>query len=201
MRLVEIPEIGGSIPRRGCRPCRALGRVVMRVGGWSFTGTIPDLAKAVIIVAPHTSNWDFVIGVAGMFALDLDLRFLGKHSLFGGPLAPIMRALGGIPVDRSLPGGGVVDEMVALFRSSDAMLLALSPEGTRTAVERWHRGFHHVAAGADVPILPVALDYGCRKIRFGPPHIPSQDIERDLCELEEFFADARGKRNQGDGRS
>ena len=175
--------------------------MVMRLGGWSFTGTIPDISKAVIIVAPHTSNWDFVIGAAGMFALDLDLRFLGKHSLFSGPLAPLMRSLGGIPVDRNLPGSGVVDEMVALFRSSDSMLLAISPEGTRTAVERWHMGFHHVAAGARVPILPVALDYGSRKIRFGPPHTPSQDIERDVADLEAFFADARGKRKQGDGRS
>ena len=200
MRLVEIPEIGGAIPRRGCRFCRVLGRMAMRLGGWSFTGTIPDISKAVIIVAPHTSNWDFVIGIAGMLALDLDLRFLGKHSLFSGPLAPIMRGLGGTPVNRSLPGGGVVDEIVALFRSSDAMLLALSPEGTRAAVERWHMGFHHIATGAGVPILPVALDYGRREIRFGPAHTPSRNLERDVAELQNWFMNSRGIRNQGASR-
>ncbi|MFV2071214.1 MAG: 1-acyl-sn-glycerol-3-phosphate acyltransferase [Thermoanaerobaculales bacterium] len=197
MRLVEIPEIGGSIPRRGCRFCRVLGRMVMRLGGWSFTGTIPDISKAVIIVAPHTSNWDFVIVAAGMLALDLDLLFLGKHSLFSGPLAPIMRGLGGVPVDRNIPGAGVVEQMVELFRSSEAMLLALSPEGTRAAAERWHMGFYHIAAGAEVPILPVALDYGRREIRFGPPCIPSRNPDTDLAELERCFVNARAKRNQG----
>ncbi len=166
----------------------------MKVAGWTFRGSIPNVAKAVIIVAPHTSNWDFVIGAAGMLALDLDLRFLGKHTLFEGPLAPIMRGLGGIPVDRSHPGSGVVDTMVALFAAEDRLILALAPEGTRGRVERWRTGFYRIAAGAGVPIVPVALDYGSKTIVLGTPASASGDVEADLAALRAFFADAVGRR-------
>jgi len=166
----------------------------MQVAGWTFRGNIPNVAKAVIIVAPHTSNWDFVIGAAAMLALDLDLRFLGKHTLFEGPLAPIMRALGGIPVDRSQPGSGVVHRMVALFAAEERLILALAPEGTRGKVTRWRTGFHSIAAGAGVPIVPVALDYGRRTIFLGPPIDAGDDLEDDLASLRAFFADATGRR-------
>lgn len=159
-----------------------------------MVGEVPDLAKAVIIVAPHTSNWDFPVGVAAMLALDLKLTFLGKHTLFEGPLAPLMRGLGGIPVDRSHPGAGVVEEMAARFRAADRLLLALSPEGTRTAVDRWKTGFYRIASAAGVPIVAVALDWARREIRFGPVLTPSGDLEADLAVFREFFADARGRR-------
>jgi len=155
---------------------------------------VPDVAKAVIIVAPHTSNWDFVIGAAGMLALDLDLRFLGKHTLFEGPLAPLMRSLGGIPVDRSQPGSGVVEEMAERMRSADRLLLALSPEGTRSAVDRWKTGFHRIALSGGVPIAPVTFDYGRREIRFGSVLRPSEDLESDVRELQAFFDGAQGRR-------
>ena len=188
-----LPEMGPSVPRRGWSIGRALGRSVMWVAGWSFEGSIPDLAKAVIIVAPHTSNWDFVIGAAGMLALDLDLRFLGKHTLFKGPMGVLMRGLGGIPLDRAR-SSGVVDEMAARIKSSDHLLLAIAPEGTRGKVKRWKTGFHGIARGAEVPILAVTLDYGRRQIRFRKPFTPSSDVEADVEELQEFFAGARGRR-------
>ena len=159
-----------------------------------MAGDVPDLAKAVIIVAPHTSNWDFPVGVAAMLALDLELTFLGKHTLFEGPLAPLMRGLGGIPVDRSHPGAGVVEEMAARFRAADRLLLALSPEGTRTTVDRWKTGFYRIAAAAGVPIVAVALDWGRREIRFGPVLTPSGDLEADLGLLRVFFAGVIGRR-------
>jgi len=194
MAALNVPALGASVPRRGSRAGRIFGYGVLKIGGWSFAGTIPDVAKAVIIVAPHTSNWDFVVGAAGMFALDLDLRFLGKHTLFNGPLAPVMRALGGIPVDRAHPGGGVVDEMVELFHTEEQLLLALAPEGTRGDVDRWRTGFHRIAAGAGVPIVPVALDYGRRMIRFGRPHTPTEDVAGDLARLQDYYAGATGRR-------
>jgi 1-acyl-sn-glycerol-3-phosphate acyltransferase len=166
----------------------------MGVAGWTFRGNIPNVAKAVIIVAPHTSNWDFVIGAAAMLALDLDLRFLGKHTLFDGPLAPMMRALGGIPVDRSQPGSGVVDRMIEFFSAEEQLILALAPEGTRGKVTRWRTGFHSIAAGAAVPIVPVALDYGRRTIFLGPPTDAGEDLEADLAGLRAFFANAAGRR-------
>ena len=189
-----LPEMGPSVPRRGWWFGRAIGRAVMWTAGWSFAGSIPDLPKAVLIVAPHTSNWDFVIGAAGMLALDLDLRFLGKHSLFKGPMGVIMRLLGGIPVDRAQPGGGIVEEMGARFKTSDHLLLAIAPEGTRGEVTHWKTGFHGIARAAGVPILAIALDYGRRQIRFRELFTPSPDLEGDVEELQEFFADSLGRR-------
>ena len=194
MARSSLPALGSAVPRRGWWLGRAIGRLVLAGARWSIAGTIPDIGKAVIIVAPHTSNWDFVIGAAGMLALDLDLRFLGKHTLFDGPLAPLMRVLGGIPVDRGHPGSGVVDEMTERFRAAERLLLALSPEGTRSSVERWKTGFHHIAYAAGVPIAAVALDWGPREIRFGPVIIPSEDIDRDLAVFLDFFAATRGRR-------
>lgn len=194
MERKPLPEKGPSIPRRGWWLGRAIGRAVMWVAGWSFEGSIPDLSKAVIIVAPHTSNWDFVIGAAGMLALDLDLRFLGKHTLFRGPMGAIMRLLGGIPVDRAQPGAGVVAEMGERFKHSDHLLLALAPEGTRGEVTRWKTGFHQIARAAGVPIVAATLDYGRRQIRFRELFTPSPDVEADVEELQEFFADSLGRR-------
>lgn len=189
----SLPEMGPSVPRRGWWLGRAIGRTVMWVAGWSFAGSIPDLSKAVIIVAPHTSNWDFVIGAAGMLALDLDLRFLGKHTLFSGPLGVPMRFLGGIPVDRE-HSSGVVEEMAAQMRLAEHLLLAIAPEGTRGEVARWKTGFHQIARAAGVPIVAATLDYGRRQIRFREPFEPSQDVEADVEELQEFFADSHGRR-------
>ena len=189
-----IPEVGPEVPRRGWRAGRVLGRWALAAARWRVVGEIPDLAKAVIIVAPHTSNWDFPVGVAAMLALDLELRFLGKHTLFEGPLAPLMRRLGGIPVDRSHPGAGVVEEMAARFKAADRLLLALSPEGTRSTVDQWKTGFYRIAAAAEVPVASAALDWGRREIRFGPVVAPSGDLEGDLAVFLQFFAGARGKK-------
>ena len=173
---------------------RALGRLVLAIARWGFEGEVPNLSKGVIIVAPHTSNWDFVIGVAAMLALDLELRFLGKHTLFDGPLAPIMRGLGGIPVDRAHPGRGIVEGLAARFQTEEKLLLALSPEGTRSSVDRWKSGFHRIARAAGVPIMAIALDYGPRRVRFGPVVTPTDDFDRDVANFLEFFASARGRR-------
>ncbi len=194
MSAFALPEIGPAVPRRGWAAGRALGRAVLGAAGWRFAGAVPDVAKAVIIVAPHSSNWDFVIGAAGMLALDLELCFLGKHTLFEGPLAPLMRGLGGIPVDRGRPGSGIVAEMAARFAAADRLLLALSPEGTRRAVGRWKTGFHTIAAAAEVPIAAVALDWGARQIRFGPVLRPSADAEQDMGVFLEFFGSATARR-------
>ncbi len=189
-----IPDIPPKVPQRGWPFWRWIGRSILSLTGWTFDGDIPNLGKGVMIVAPHTSNWDFVVGVSAMLALDLDLRFLGKHTLFSGPLAALMRVLGGIPVNRSSPGGGVVEDMAERFRVSDQLILGLSPEGTRGVVERWKTGFHRIAVAAGVPIMAVALDYGNRQIRFGPAVEPSNDIDSDLAVFYEFYAGIQGKR-------
>lgn len=193
MAKMAIPKLGPAIPKRSWRWGRALGRLILFVIRWGFEGEVPNISKGVIIVAPHTSNWDFIVGVGAMLALDLKLRFLGKHTLFDGPLAPMMRGLGGIPVNRDQPGKGFVEEMAERFENEEELLLALSPEGTRSSVDRWKTGFHRIARAADVPIMAVALDYGPRRIRFGPFVHPSDDIDRDVQIFRDFFDTARGR--------
>jgi len=144
-------------------------------------------------VAPHTSNWDFVVGMAAMFALDLRLTFIGKHTLFAGPLAPLMRWMGGIPVDRSSPHG-VVGESVRAFADVERRVLAIAPQGTRSPVAHFKSGFLHIARGASVPVLLAALDYGTRIVRLGPLIHPGADVEAERAQIEEFFSKVRGRR-------
>lgn len=194
MATVRLPLMGPMVPRRGWRFGRFIGRLVFKAAGWSFPGSIPDVPKAVIIVAPHTSNWDFVIGAAAMLAMDLDASFFGKHTLFKGPLGVFMRCLGGIPVDRTRGGEGVVEQVVSRFAAADQLILALAPEGTRKTVEHWKTGFHRIALAADVPIVATALDWGRHEIRFREPFHPTKDVEADIKQLLPFFADSCGRR-------
>ena len=181
------------MPRRGNWFLRLVGRSALRLGGWRFAGGIPNLAKAVLIVVPHTSNWDFPIGVSAMFAIGLRVTWLGKHTLFRGPFGPVMRWLGGISVDRTA-SAGVVDQIVALFNESEKMLLGLAPEGTRSRVDRWKTGFYHIAHGARIPILPIAFDWGTRSIRFGESLQPTGQVEEDIEVLKGFFVGAAGRK-------
>ena len=187
-----VPHLGAAVPRRGSRAMVAFGRLVLRLLGWRIEGEIPDLPKFVIAVAPHTSNWDFVVGAAAMFALDLRLAFIGKHTLFRGPLAPLMRWMGGIPVDRSSPHG-VVGESVAAFAQVERRVLAIAPQGTRKPVERFKPGFLHIARGAGVPVLLAALDYPARCVRLGPSFEVGEDIEEERRRTEAFFRPVRGR--------
>jgi 1-acyl-sn-glycerol-3-phosphate acyltransferase len=166
---------------------------VLRAVGWRVEGSIPNLPKMVLIAAPHTSNWDFVVGISAKVALGLRVMFLGKHSLFRFPLGPLMRAWGGIPIDRDT-SNDVVSAMVDEFGRRDQLVLALAPEGTRKRVERWRTGFYHIAHGARVPIVPIALNFGERAIQIGAPFQPTGDIDRDVRQLQEGFSRVRGRR-------
>ncbi|HSN21178.1 MAG TPA: lysophospholipid acyltransferase family protein [Usitatibacter sp.] len=191
--MTAQPTLGGAVPRRGNAALAASGRAVLRLLGWRIEGDIPDIPKMVIAVAPHTSNWDFVVGVAAMFALDLRLSFLGKHTLFRGPFGALFRWMGGIPVDRSSPQG-VVAECVRAFAACERRVLAIAPQGTRKGSGRFRSGFLHIARGAGVPVVLAALDYGSRRVRIGPVMHPSADVEADLARVEAHFAPVRGKR-------
>lgn len=191
--MTALPSVGASVPRRGSAATRAFGRALLAAMRWRVAGDVPDRAKFVIAVAPHTSNWDFIVGAGAMFALDLKLTFIGKHTIFRGPLAPLMRWMGGIPVDRR-SAHGVVGETVAAFERADQLVLAVAPEGTRKRVERFRSGFLHIARGARVPILLATLDYGARCVKLGPLIEPGPDTESELRRVEAFFAGVRGKR-------
>jgi 1-acyl-sn-glycerol-3-phosphate acyltransferase len=193
--LSALPTVAEALPRRGNAALAAFGRAALRLLGWRIEGAIPEIPKLVIAVAPHTSNWDFVVGAAAMFALDLRLSFLGKHTLFRGPFGPLLRWMGGIPVDRSTPQG-VVNASVMAFADSERRVLALAPQGTRKGSGRYRTGFLHIARGAGVPVLLVAFDYGARRVRIGPLLQPSAQVEADLARVEAYFAPVRGKRER-----
>ncbi|HZZ93091.1 MAG TPA: lysophospholipid acyltransferase family protein [Usitatibacter sp.] len=184
---------GPSFPRRDSPLLRSLGRGILRAMGWKIQGGLPELPRFVVIVAPHTSNWDFIVGMAAMFALDVKLSFLGKHTLFRGPGGPLLRAMGGIPVDRTA-SHGMVESAVAAFRRNDALVLAIAPEGTRKPVERLRSGFLHIARGAGVPILLASLDGAARCVRLGPVLDPAGDMEAQLASIERHYRGVRGWR-------
>jgi 1-acyl-sn-glycerol-3-phosphate acyltransferase len=191
--LSAWPTLGPAIPRRGSIFLRGLGHALLSLLGWRVEGEVPNLPKFVIALAPHTSNWDFVVGMAAMFALDLKLAFLGKHTLFRGPLGAALRWMGGIPVDRSSPHG-VVPEAVRAFAACDRRILAIAPQGTRHGDGRFKSGFLHIARGAVVPVVLAAMDYEARCVTLGPVLEAGEDIEGDLARVEARFAGVRGKR-------
>ena len=191
-----VPPLPPSAPRvRPNAPARWIGRTVLRLGGWRLTGEFPDLPKLVLIAAPHSSNWDGVWGFAAKLALGLEIRVLGKAQLFRWPLAPLMRRLGVIPIDRSAPQG-TVGQAVALIQRSERIWYALAPEGTRKRVERWKTGFWKIAHQAQVPILPAYFHYPERRIGLGEPFHTTGDMEADLAALRAWYGPWQG-RNRG----
>lgn len=167
----SAPALPPSVPRRHAPLLQAIGRLMLRVADWRVENAPPDLPKMVIVVAPHTSNWDFYVGVATMFALDLDPSWLGKHTLFRAPIGGLLRRLGGIPVRRHGGGAsgqeGSVAQVVDAFRTSERMVLALAPEGTRGRVTRWKSGYYVIAESAGVPVVPAWIDWSRRVVGFG----------------------------------
>ena len=190
--MTSIPALGSETPRRESRLMQLFGRSMLRLLGWRIQGEIPNLRKFVIAVAPHTSNWDFVIGMGAMFALDLKLSFIGKHTLFAGPFGALLRWMGGIPVDRSSPHG-VVSDSVRAFEGVDRRVLAIAPQGTRRPVAHFKSGFLHIARGAGVPVLLASFDYATRTITLGPLTHPGADIEAERERIEAFFRTVKGR--------
>jgi 1-acyl-sn-glycerol-3-phosphate acyltransferase len=179
-----------NLPRRGNPVGRVLARALMRLWRWRLEGTFPAVPKAVVVVAPHTTNWDFPVGVLALFALDLKIHWLGKHTLFRWPLRPLMLWLDGIPVVRG-SGSGTVARLVEEMQRRDTMLLAVAPEGTRSDVAEWRMGFAHIAHGAGVPVIPVSFDWAHRTVWLGPALTLSGDLAADERMLREWLAAAR----------
>ena len=190
----RVPALPPSAPRvRANRFTRGFGRTVLRLGGWRVVGEFPDVRKLVLIGAPHSSNWDGIWGLAAKVAIGLDIRILGKDTLFRIPLmAPLLRRLGVIPVDRSAPHG-VVEQAVAVIRNTDPCWYGLAPEGTRKRVERWKSGFWKIARGADVPVLPVYFHYPDKVIGIGPLLTLTDDFAADMARIRAWYAPWKGK--------
>jgi 1-acyl-sn-glycerol-3-phosphate acyltransferase len=194
MSQLDIPTIGCAVPRRGNGFSNWAARTALRLAGWRFTGEFPDVAKAVLIIAPHTSNWDFGVGAAAMWALGLRGVFFAKHTLFWPPLSWLLRWMGGIPVDRKV-SSGLVGAAVDGFAAREQMLLALAPEGTRSRVGAWKTGFYFIALKAEVPIIPIVFDYPARCIRIAPALVPTGELESDLEVLSGYYSGVSGRRD------
>lgn len=166
--------------------------IVTRLG-WKFEGVVPDHPKMVIIAAPHTSNWDFIIFMGALHAFRLRLAFLAKAGLFKWGFGRFLDAMGGIPVGRLEPQG-VVGQAVAAFRERDEMVLLIAPEGTRRRAESWRSGFLHVARGAGVPVVMAALDAPSKTVTLGPVVTDLEDSTHLMWVAEEFYRDKTGFR-------
>lgn len=172
---------------------RWVGRTILALGGWRMAGTLPDIPRLVLIGAPHSSNWDGVWGFATKLALGLDIRILGKDSLFRIPVVGhVLKRMGVMPVDRELPTG-VVEQAAALIRGHDRFWYGLAPEGTRRRVERWKSGFWKIARAAEVPVLRMYFHYPERIIGFGPLFYPSDDLQADMAEIRAWYRPWMGK--------
>jgi 1-acyl-sn-glycerol-3-phosphate acyltransferase len=170
----------------------AIGQLILRLYGWKVDGEFPDLPKYVLIGAPHTSNWDFPVGIAICFSRRQKVYWMGKHTLFRGPLGPIARWLGGIAVDRR-QANSLVDQMVQIFAEQDQLVVAIPPEGTRKKVEKWKTGFYYIALGSQIPIVLGYLDFGRKKGGCGGVFYPTGDIEADMAKIRAFYAPIIGK--------
>lgn len=180
------------MPRRGNRCTAWLSRATLALMGWRVAGALPDRPRLVLVGAPHTSNWDFVVALAAAFALGIELHWLGKHTLFIPPLGWLMRRLGGVPVDRRVQRG-VVAQCAAALRSRERMLLAIAPEGTRRRVHHWKSGFYHIVREAGVPLCLCTLHSPRRLLTLGPLFTPGPDPDADLAAIRAHFRPFRGR--------
>ena len=181
--MLRKKDLGPLIPKRGNRFAPIVASALLKAAGWRTVGTIPNISQAVVLALPHTSNIDGIYAIPSLFALDLKISIMGKHTLFKVPvLAQLLNWIGVIPINRG-DKGSVLQSSIDKFKTGEPLFLGLSPEGTRQYTESWKTGFYYLAVGANVPILPVALDYKTKEIRFLSLVYPTGDIEADLPKI------------------
>jgi len=165
---------------------KKIAMLLLLISGWKLEGTIPALKKSVIIGAPHTSNWDFYFGMLYKMYYGINIHFLMKKELFRFPFGPLLKWIGGIPVDRS-KHDNLVDRLSHTIAESDSFHLAIAPEGTRKLNRIWKRGFYHIAKKASVPIVMAYMDYRRKKVGVGPVLIPGDNISADMMTIVHFY--------------
>lgn len=191
-----IPPMPASLPQvPPNRFSRWIGRTVMRLGGWRMLGPLPTEGRAVVIFAPHSSNWDGIWGLAAKLGMGVEARILAKRQLFWWPLGVLLRRIGVVPIDRSVPQG-TVGQAVALIRQSEKIWFVLAPEGTRKRVEEWKGGFLKIAHQAGVPIIPAYIHYPDKVIGFGPAFHTTGDHAADMAAIRAWYRPWQGK-NRG----
>ena len=171
---------------------KILSKVIFWLIGWKATGSFDFPKKCIIIAAPHTSNWDFVIGRLYGYISGISPKYLAKSELFLPILGTFFRWNGAIPVDR-YSKNNLVDQITERFNISNSFMLGIAPEGTRSRVEKWKTGFYHIALKANVPILFLALDFKNKEIGIINSLMPTGDIYKDMIFIQNQFKDIEGK--------
>lgn len=169
-----------------------IARLILRIGGWTPIGRIPNEAKAIFIAAPHTSNWDGFWALTYKVAVGLDIHFFAKGSLFWFPLGNLLRGLGGIPLDRTR-AHSAVQQAVDMFNESDQFFFGLAPEGTRALRDAWKSGFYRIAIEAKVPVYIGVLDYSKKQVGVIERVELTGDIEQDLSKIATYYEDVVGR--------
>ncbi len=166
---------------------------MLRILGWKITGDYPyHIKKFIIVVIPHTSNWDFPLGILIRGSIQQNITFFAKNSLFRFPFAGLFKWLGGIPVDRS-KNTNFVDAVIQLYNDSNIIIIVVSPEGTRSKVKTLKSGFYYIARGAKIPIILCKFDYGKQEVHFAKPFHPTEDKESDFQFIRNHFKNVKGR--------
>jgi 1-acyl-sn-glycerol-3-phosphate acyltransferase len=194
MNLEDVaPTVPPRVAIRRNRALRWLGRFGMGLAGWRITGNLPDVEKMLCIGAPHTSNWDWVVALFAMFALDIRMTVLIKDTAFWWPAGWFLRATGAMPVNRRNPKG-IAEDVAANIRAADRIIVVITPEGTRSRVEKWKTGFMRIAEAAQIPVVQVSFDYPTRTLHLGPVVELTGDEDVDMAHIREYFRPFRGCR-------
>lgn len=188
-----FPPGSGTIPG-----VKWLSYRVLKALGWRFEGVVPDVPKMVIVGAPHTTNWDFILFLAALYHFDLKVKFLAKHTLFRWPFGALFRRWGGIPVDRAR-ARGIVDQVKEAFDAAREMILVVAPEGTRSAAPRWKSGFFEIAERVGVPVVPAGVDGANKVVTMGEAQPLGLTRDELMDRLRDFFEGQNGIRPQNAG--
>ena len=190
MPSVSTNQIPKSFRAYRPRALQWLGRTVLSFLGWKVNGGISDEhegKKLVVVLAPHTSNWDGILGVAAIAGLDAKITFIGKHTVFKYfALGAFMRYMGGIPVDRTKPGG-IIQDAIDQIREMNGTLIGMAPEGTRSKVKEWKTGFLRIADELNTKIVPASIDFAKKEILLGKIFSPSGDNLKDIAKLKNYY--------------
>ncbi|WP_346838876.1 1-acyl-sn-glycerol-3-phosphate acyltransferase [Microbulbifer sp. SAOS-129_SWC] len=193
---MSIPkQLPDEMPRIGNRFTKAIGLLIVKMLGWRIEGEFPPEKKVMVALAPHTSNWDFVVAMPFIMALRLKASWLMKKEAFFFPFKNLFKWLGGIPTDRKAPGG-MAKQVAVQFRENEKMWVAITPEGTRKKTAKWKNGFLRIAYAANIPILLIAWDFTNKCIRVDSLYRPTGDLDTDMHEIRKRFDKYQGRHPQ-----
>ena len=192
-KIMRISESQVPERLRGSRSkiLRKIARFGINISGWTIKGKVPDEERIVIIAAPHTSNWDFILAMLAIFGLNIKVRWLGKNSIFKPGFKKFFEWLGGIPVYRDNPSS-LIENVVNIVKKERSIVIAMTPEGTRKKVKRWKTGFLRIAKQTHSKILLISIDAPTKSIEIGNIFNPTGNSEEDLAFIQKYYSTFRG---------